>query len=90
MMVTAAGATIDLPCGSGKISTPLLYDSRGNFAADGTYASGGIVHNPMPASFTGTVQGNMMSLTITIISTGNVVGTWALTYMLKTTFARRL
>ena len=58
MMVTAAGATIDLPCGSGTISTPLLYDSRGNFAADGTYASGGIVHNPMPASFTGTVQGN--------------------------------
>ena len=31
-----------------------------------------------------------MSLTITIISTGNVVGTWALTYMLKTTFARCL
>ena len=64
-------ATIEYDCASGVIKGPLVFDSAGNFSLRGTHRMerGGPVRsneNPteVPATYTGTVKGKIMTLTL--------------------------
>ena len=73
MNVTAKSATIEYDCATGVINGPLVIDADGNFNLRGTHRMerGGPVRaddKPVdhPATYTGTIKGNAMTLTLKI------------------------
>ena len=69
--VGANSATIEYDCASGVIDGPLVVDSNGNFKLRGTHRMqrGGPVRSDeeprqIPATYTGTIKGNTMTLTL--------------------------
>ena len=69
--VGAKSATIEYDCASGVIDGPLVVDSSGNFKLHGTHSMqrGGPVRSDeeprkVPATYTGSIKGNMMTLTL--------------------------
>jgi hypothetical protein len=69
--VGANSATIEYDCANGVIDGPLIVDSDGNFKLRGDHRMerGGPVRadeqpRKIPASYTGSVKGNMMTLTL--------------------------
>src|ERR1044072_7198740 len=73
MNVTAKAATIEYDCATGVINGPLVIDADGNFNLRGTHRMerGGPVRaddKPVdhPATYTGTIKGNAMTLTLKI------------------------
>ena len=73
LAVTAAGGTLQFPCGSsGTITSPLSLDATGHFSATGTVIpiTGGAqpvgsTPKSYAATFTGTTDGKNVTLTIT-------------------------
>jgi hypothetical protein len=73
MKVTAKSATIEYDCASGVIQGPLVVDGDGNFKLRGTHRRqhGGPIRadetpNDHPATYTGSIKGNMMTLNLKI------------------------
>jgi len=71
MNVRARSATIEYDCASGFIVGPLVVDEAGNFHLGGTHTAerGGPVRaddqpKEEPATYTGTIKGNTMTLTL--------------------------
>ena len=71
MKVEAKSATIEYDCASGVIDGPLIVDSNGHFNLRGTHKMerGGPVRlndepKPIPATYTGSINGNTMTLTL--------------------------
>ena len=69
--VGAKSAAIEYDCASGVIDGPLVVDSNGNFQLRGTHRMerGGPVRSDeeprqVPATYTGSVKGNTMTLTL--------------------------
>jgi hypothetical protein len=71
MTVRAKAATIEYDCATGVIQGPLVTDSDGNFNLRGTHRMqrGGPVRadetpQDHPATYTGSIKGNMMTLNL--------------------------
>ena len=83
--IESAGATTEYDCAHGTIDQPIDLDAKGRFSTTGTHVfeHGGPVRegekpNTHPARYTGQVNGEAMSLTVTLIDSGQDVGTFAL------------
>ena len=73
MKVGAKSATIEYDCATGVIRGPLVLDGDGNFKLRGTHRMlrGGPVRadetpNDQPATYTGSIKGNTMTLNLKI------------------------
>ncbi|HEV7682221.1 MAG TPA: hypothetical protein VGO68_08880 [Pyrinomonadaceae bacterium] len=86
IQVDGASATIDYDCAHGTITGPLTFDSKGRFSWRGTHTLEG--PGPIrveeeskgsPATYTGTVQGDKLTLTVKLSDTKQVVDTFTLT-----------
>lgn len=73
MKVGAKSATIEYDCATGVIDGPLVVDADGHFNLRGTHRAerGGPVRadetsNGQPATYTGTIEGNTMTLTLKV------------------------
>jgi len=71
MKVGAKSATIEYDCASGKMQGPLVVDRKGNFNLRGVHRMerGGPVRadekpNEVPATYTGSIKGNTMTLNL--------------------------
>ena len=80
------GAQADFDCAHGSIDEPVTLDSDGRFDAKGSYAPEG--PGPQredqsgqgrPARYAGRVQGSTMTITISLIESGETVGPFTLT-----------
>src|SRR5690242_8973612 len=85
LQVTGTGATYDLDCAHGTIEGPIALDAAGRFTARGTYVQehGGPTRaeetpNSQAVTYTGTVQGNQLSLVITDTASGTELGKFTL------------
>jgi hypothetical protein len=87
MEVTADGARLRFSCAHGSIAKPLMLDAQGRFSATGTF----VAETPGPrreddppkdqtAIYSGSVQGESMTLTITLTATNEKVGTFTLAH----------
>ena len=81
--VTASGATVDYDCAHGTIDQPLVADRDGRFSATGTHVRehGGPIRlddppDRHPAQYAGQVSGRSMRLTVTLLDTPQVLGTF--------------
>jgi hypothetical protein len=80
--VTSSGGTVEFDCAHGTITEPIALDDDGRFDAAGTYVRehGGPVRegeeDARPARYGGRVQGQTMTLTITVA--GESVGPFEL------------
>jgi hypothetical protein len=73
MKVGAKSATIEYDCANGVIDGPLVVDAHGDFSLRGTHRAerGGPIRadessNGQPATYTGTIEGNKMTLTLKV------------------------
>jgi hypothetical protein len=71
MVMSAENVTLEFDCAQGVVMTPIKADASGNFSVAGTYTPqrGGPVmkDNPpqdLPATFKGTIHGNVMHLEV--------------------------
>jgi hypothetical protein len=85
--VTTDSATIEYDCAHGTIDEPLNLDADANFLALGTYTreSPGPIRLDEPperhsARYQGNVAGSKMTLFVTLIDTGETVGTFNLEF----------
>jgi len=81
--VTAQGATIEYDCAHGTIDQPLVADRDGRFSATGVHVRehGGPVRldepqDRHPAQYEGQLSGTSLRVTITLLDTPQVVGTF--------------
>jgi len=73
MKVGAKSATLEYDCANGEIDGPLVIDAKGDFKLRGTHRAehGGPVRadessEGRPATYTGSVKGNEMTLTLKV------------------------
>ncbi|HMF55484.1 MAG TPA: hypothetical protein VK619_03925 [Pyrinomonadaceae bacterium] len=85
MNVTRSGATIQYDCGKGTIDEPLSLDRRGRFNVRGRHmpGHGGPIREneigiSVPAIYTGRIVGDHMTLTVTLASSRQALGTFEL------------
>jgi hypothetical protein len=78
-------ASVEYDCAEGVIRGPLTVDSTGNFSWRGTYTRGHggpirIDEKPSshPAVYTGSIKGNMMTLTLKLTDTDETFDTFTL------------
>ena len=87
MEVTHSGATLDFDCASGVITEPIVLDHAGKFSAKGLYTR----HHPgptredenkdgQPATYSGVVDGENLSLTITLVKNLEKAGNFTLAH----------
>lgn len=86
MQVESGSATIDYDCAHGTITGPLTFDSKGRFIWRGTHTREGPgpirvgqESNGSAATYTGSVTGDKMTLTVKLSDTKQVVDTFTLT-----------
>jgi hypothetical protein len=82
LTVTATGGTLQRVCASGAIPQPMTLDMSGHFDSPGTYVVSGPGPGPSvnhPARYTGTTDGNTMTLTILQTDDNQTVGPFTLT-----------
>lgn len=86
LSVANGSATIEFDCANGKIDGPLRLNSRGRFDLRGTHVRehGGPVRSDeeptgAAARYTGWTDGKTMKLTVTLVNTNTVIGTFELT-----------
>jgi hypothetical protein len=95
LWVDQKGARVEYDCARGVIDEPLRLDAKGRFEARGTHRreSGGPARpdgeldetgksqpSGQPARYTGRVVGKKMTLTVTLVETGEHVGTFSLAH----------
>ncbi len=87
MQVSDEGARIEYDCAHGTISEPLVTDSGGRFDVKGSHTKerGGPVRegehsDGQPARYSGRIDGQAMTLTVTLAERKETVGTFNLTY----------
>ena len=85
--VTDRGAEVEYDCAHGTIDQQIFRDAQGRFDVHGTHVieHGGPVRrgetaDTHPARFSGTVEGNKMTLTVTETDTNTDIGTFTLGY----------
>ncbi len=85
--VTDSGATLDFACAHGSISEAIVPDAHGKFAVKGVFVTehpGPIREDEdtsgQPATYSGTVDGETLTLTITLAGTSKTIGTFTLTF----------
>jgi len=87
MEATDSGATLDFDCASGTITEPILPDTAGKFSVKGRFAR----QRPgptreddntegQPASYSGVVNGENLTLTITLAKNSEKVGDFTLAH----------
>jgi len=81
------GASIQYDCADGTIGQPLVTDDKGNFEVTGIHNKGhggpviiGEKPDSHPARYTGQVNGETMTLTVTLTDTKESFGPFTLTY----------
>ncbi len=79
MTIEIEGAVIEYECGEGRIDEAIVPDEEGRFQAEGTFTSGGgadpLGGRPMHAAvYRGTVLGDSMELTGTLVDTAQSLG----------------
>jgi hypothetical protein len=84
--VTDGGAEVEHDCAHGTITKPIVLDSDGRFdvRADFVVERGGPVRRDQPpptrpARYSGRVEGDNMTLSVTLTDTGEDAGTFTLT-----------
>ena len=83
LIVSGADVHVHIGCTLGDVIGPIRPDSSGRFQASGTYnvdaypVDRGITH---PASFTGRIVGQTMTLTVALTDTARVLGPVTLIY----------
>jgi len=84
--ITDDGATVDYDCAHGRLTEQLRPDRDGRFSAQGTYvperpgpAREGEGDRGAAARYEGRVEGDTMTLTVTLAEDGHTVGTFTLT-----------
>lgn len=87
MEVSDSGATLDFDCAHGSISEAMVPDSSGKFVVKGFFATEhpgpireGEDTSGQPATYTGAVDGQTLTLTIRLTGTSETIGTFTLTY----------
>jgi len=87
MEVTDDGATLDYDCAHGTIDEPLVLDGQGDFDVTGTHVTEHFGPQPgdgksdsHPARYTGHVEGESMTLTVTLTDTQEEFGTFKLAF----------
>ena len=85
--VSDAGATVMFECADGTIEEPLVIDRNGRFDVRGVHLrrTGGPARSDqkperLRARYTGSVNGNSMTLTVTLRDTNETAGPYSLTY----------
>ena len=88
LIVSDTGAEIEYDCGAGRITAPLLLDSRGNFNLPGLYMRG--MPGPVPvndsqppplaATYAGHTNGKTMSSTMTVTDGSIPPQSYSVTY----------
>jgi hypothetical protein len=83
--VTSAGARLEYDCAEGVIEEPLRPDAGGRFTATGTHTPGhggpirvGEILPAFRARYEGHVDGERMSLIVTLTETGTTLGSFQL------------
>jgi hypothetical protein len=83
--VAAGSATIDYDCANSTIEGPLTFDSKGRFTWHGAYNREGpgpirveTSANSQRATYTGTVKGDTMTLTVKLAGSSDAIGTYTL------------
>ena len=78
-------ATIEYDCANGTIDGPLTFDNNGRFTWRGTHhregpgpVRAGDELNSRPAIYTGSIKGNLMTLTVKLTDTNEVLNTFTL------------
>jgi len=85
IQVEGSSATIDYDCAHGTITGPLTFDSKGRFSWRGTHMREGPgpirvdQESGSPATYTGSIKGDKMTLTVTLTDSKQVVDTFTLT-----------
>jgi len=86
LTVTNEGGTLEYDCGSGTIDQPFVVDGAGRFDLRGTHVRErpgpirvGEEPDRHPARYTGRIDGNRMTLTVTMTDLDQGVGTFTLT-----------
>jgi len=86
LLVTEAGGSLEYDCAHGKVGQPFVADSAGRFDLMGTHTRehGGPIRedeeaDTHPARYSGTTDGRTMTLTVTLLDSGEQVGTFKLT-----------
>jgi hypothetical protein len=83
MIVTGADVHVHIGCTLGDATGPIRTDASGRFEVPATYnvdaypIDRGIIH---PATFTGRIVGETMTLTVTLTDTARVLGPVTLTF----------
>ena len=87
MEVTDSGASLDFDCASGAITEPIVPDSAGKFSAKGRFARQrpgptreGEDTEGQPAIYSGMLNGENMTLTITLVQKSEKAGNFTLSH----------
>jgi len=86
LRVTDAGGQIEYDCAHGTVAEPLVLDAQGRFNVKGTHVREhggpirvGLEPATLPARYTGSVEGQKMTLTVTLTDEQTTIGTFTLT-----------
>ncbi len=85
LVATPDSGTLEYDCAAGRITEPLRPGSDGRFVAAGTHTPGhggpvfiGEILPKRPARYTGSIDGDNLSLTVVMTDSNVVVGTFQL------------
>lgn len=85
MEVTDNGASLDFDCATGSITEAIVPDSAGKFTVKGLFARQrpgptreGDENNGEPATYTGVIEGDNLTFTITLARGDEKIGTFTL------------
>ena len=83
MVLKPSGGTVSWPCGSGTIDSSWVVTPAGVFDASGEYFTGGGPvpiggTTPHPASYSGLLSGNLLTLTVTVADLHETLGPFVL------------
>jgi hypothetical protein len=87
--VTANGVHLEFPCASGDITQALLTDSNGDFSVEGVYTrQSGPGLNPQAARYSGHIDNQTMTLSVTLSQTNQAIGSFTLKLGTPASFAK--
>jgi hypothetical protein len=86
--VTSKSASIEFDCAHGTIEGPLMIDSKGQFSLKGTFAmerggptrSDDAASSGRPATYSGSIKGKTMKLTVKLADDDQVLDTFELSH----------